>query len=264
MRDEILPPAISCLHCGTLCPSGCFTAFPDEDMYSDEVNHCSQLYLWLLVSWCDRNAGRCLYNVVSLIGGIGDVCGCLLATTFTKTWTRFDVSNKIWNLLTCIFYVVLSILFSSLRLCQTLWWINTRIQLTKQLAYHFWMQCLRQSEVNMIRKIPTGIGAWRAKREIVSFRVVRACARCLCEVRSGWKSQGGFFPFPFLDLCEVRSGWKSQGGFFPSALQGPIQLQLALSVFIRSFCPKALNLCVVARAGTLLRDCRFCQEAISC
>ena len=29
------------------------------------------------------------------------------------------------------------------------------------------------------------IGAWRAKREIVSFRVVRACARCLCEVRSG-------------------------------------------------------------------------------
>ena len=30
-----------------------------------------------------------------------------------------------------------------------------------------------------------GIGAWRAKREIVSFRVVRACARCLCEVRSG-------------------------------------------------------------------------------
>ena len=30
------------------------------------------------------------------------------------------------------------------------------------------------------------IGAWRAKREIVSFRVVRACAWCLlCEVRSG-------------------------------------------------------------------------------
>ena len=26
------------------------------------------------------------------------------------------------------------------------------------------------------------IDAWRAKREIVSFRVVRACARCLCEV----------------------------------------------------------------------------------
>ena len=29
------------------------------------------------------------------------------------------------------------------------------------------------------------IGAWRAKREIVSFRVVRACARCLREVGSG-------------------------------------------------------------------------------
>ena len=29
------------------------------------------------------------------------------------------------------------------------------------------------------------IDAWRAKREIVSFRVVRACARCLCEVGSG-------------------------------------------------------------------------------
>ena len=29
------------------------------------------------------------------------------------------------------------------------------------------------------------VGAWRAKREVVSFRVVRACARCLCEVRSG-------------------------------------------------------------------------------
>ena len=29
------------------------------------------------------------------------------------------------------------------------------------------------------------IGAWRAKREIVSFRVLRACARCLCEVGLG-------------------------------------------------------------------------------
>ena len=41
------------------------------------------------------------------------------------------------------------------------------------------------------------IGAWRAKREIVSFRVVRACARCLCEVRSGEKVWLALFPFPF-------------------------------------------------------------------
>ena len=35
------------------------------------------------------------------------------------------------------------------------------------------------------RTSPNVIGAWRAKREIVSFRVVHACARCLCEVGSG-------------------------------------------------------------------------------
>ena len=64
------------------------------------------------------------------------------------------------------------------------------------------------------------IGAWRAKREIVSFRVVRACG---AYVRSdpGEKVRVVTFPFPFLDR-EVFP--------FPSALQGPIQLQLALSV----------------------------------
>ena len=74
--------------------------------------------------------------------------------------------------------------------------------------------------------ISQNIGAWRAKREIVSFRVVRACARCLCEVRSGWKSLGRLFPFS-LFRWEVFP--------FPSALQGPIQLQLALSVHFFDF-----------------------------
>ena len=58
----------------------------------------------------------------------------------------------------------------------------------------------------------TYVGAWRAKREIVSFRVVRVCARCLCEVRSGWKYLSRHFPFslfayggfPF-SLCPPRS-----------------------------------------------------------
>ena len=70
------------------------------------------------------------------------------------------------------------------------------------------------------------IGAWRAKRGIVLLRVVRACTRCVCLVRSGQCSMVLRFPFSLL----------ATGGFptafpFPSALQGPIQLQLALSVF---------------------------------
>ena len=68
------------------------------------------------------------------------------------------------------------------------------------------------------------IGAWRAKREIVSFRVVRACARCLCEVRSGWKSLCGDFPFslfgpggfPF-SLCPPRS-YPASAGFIGTFL----------------------------------------------
>ena len=65
------------------------------------------------------------------------------------------------------------------------------------------------------------IEAWRAKREIGLFQVVCACARCLCEVRSGRKYQSLDFPFSLF----------APGAFpFSLALQGPIQLQLALSV----------------------------------
>ena len=53
-----------------------------------------------------------------------------------------------------------------------------------------------------------------------SFRVVRACARCVCLVSSGQKSLGRGFPFSLFQR-EVFP--------FPSALQGPIQFQLALS-----------------------------------
>ena len=60
------------------------------------------------------------------------------------------------------------------------------------------------------------------------FRFV-SCVRARgAYVRSdlGEKVRSGAFPFPFLDR-EVFP--------FPSALQGPIQLQLALSVFLGSF-----------------------------
>ena len=71
------------------------------------------------------------------------------------------------------------------------------------------------SSTNMVLhfSIIGGCGA-EPNREIVSFRLVRACARCLCEVRSGRISVllGRFSLFP----CP--------------ALQSAIQLQLALSV----------------------------------
>ena len=60
------------------------------------------------------------------------------------------------------------------------------------------------------------------------FVLCRACAGCLCEVRSGWKNQGCDFPFSFFGT----------GGFpCPSALQGSkvlsSQLQLALSILFQ-------------------------------
>ena len=88
------------------------------------------------------------------------------------------------------------------------------------------------------------IGPWRAKREIVSFRVVRACAQCLCEVRSGQKSLVGDFPFS-LFRREVFP--------FPSALQGPIQLQLALSVLLKQV--------MIAATGTSASSVQ-CNETI--
>ena len=39
------------------------------------------------------------------------------------------------------------------------------------------------------------VGGSETNREIVSFRVVRACARSGCLVRSGVNSKSGVFPF---------------------------------------------------------------------
>ena len=63
------------------------------------------------------------------------------------------------------------------------------------------------------------IGAWRAKREIVSFRVVRACGAYVMS-DLGENPCPASFPFP-----------NSYQTVPCPALQAPIQLQLALSVF---------------------------------
>ena len=77
------------------------------------------------------------------------------------------------------------------------------------------------------------IGAWRAKREIVSFRVVRACARCLCEVSSGWKSKVSRFPFSLLAVGGFPfslAEWEVRRSEIPPPHQPHIQLWLALSI----------------------------------